>query len=65
VVNATNDLTSTLVKQPVKATEIAGMLDGVVQKIQVLKRKVIFMSKLDVFPRGYCMKAYKEFMSVF
>ncbi|XP_031554328.1 E3 ubiquitin-protein transferase MAEA-like isoform X2 [Actinia tenebrosa] len=39
VVNATNELTSTLGKHPVKANEIAGMLDGVVQKIQALKRK--------------------------
>lgn len=40
VVNATNELTTTLNKQPVKAKEVAGMLDGVVQKIQALKRKV-------------------------
>lgn len=40
VVTATNELTSTLGKHPVKAYEIAGMLDGVVQKIQALKRKV-------------------------
>ena len=40
VVNVTNELTTTLNKQPVKANEVAGMLDGVVQKIQALKRKV-------------------------
>lgn len=40
VVTATNELTATLSKQPVKAQEVAGMLDGVVQKIQALKRKV-------------------------
>ena len=40
VVSATNDLTSSLGSVPVKVGEITGFLDGVVQKLQSLKRKV-------------------------
>lgn len=40
VVTATTELTSNLGKTPVKAREIAVLLDGVVQKLQQLKRKV-------------------------
>lgn len=40
VVSVTNDLTSSLGSVPVKVGEITGFLDGVVQKLQSLKRKV-------------------------
>ena len=40
VVGATNDLTNSLGSVPVKVGEITGFLDGVVQKLQSLKRKV-------------------------
>lgn len=40
VVSATNDLTSSLGSVPVRVGEITGFLDGVVQKLQSLKRKV-------------------------
>lgn len=40
VVNASNDLTHGLGSVPVKVGEITGFLDGVVQKLQSLKRKV-------------------------
>lgn len=40
VVSATNDLTGGLGSVPVKVGEITGFLDGVVQKLQSLKRKV-------------------------
>ncbi|PFX25471.1 macrophage erythroblast attacher-like [Stylophora pistillata] len=39
VVNASNDLTNGLGSVPVKVGEITGFLDGVVQKLQSLKRK--------------------------
>ena len=42
VVSATNDLTNSLGTVPVKVGEITGFLDGVVQKLQSLKRKVTF-----------------------
>jgi len=48
VVSATNDLTSSLGSVPVKVGEITGFLDGVVQKLQSLKRKVnIFFVNLQ------------------
>lgn len=42
VVSATNDLTNSLGTVPVKVGEITGFLDGVVQKLQSLKRKVTY-----------------------
>ena len=45
VVGATNDLTNSLGSVPVKVGEITGFLDGVVQKLQSLKRKVTHTSK--------------------
>ena len=40
VVSATNDLTNSFGTVSVKVGEITGFLDGVVQKLQSLKRKV-------------------------
>ena len=47
VVGATNDLTNSLGSVPVKVGEITGFLDGVVQKLQSLKRKVTHASKFQ------------------
>lgn len=62
VVSATNDLTSSLGSVPVKVGEITGFLDGVVQKLQSLKRKVnIFL--LHVIYRTCTMIAICKLMS--
>ena len=49
--SATNDLTSSLGSVPVKVGEITGFLDGVVQKLQSLKRKVnkLFLTDIHVY----------------
>ena len=55
VVTATSELTSNLGKTPVKAKEIAVLLDGVVQKLQQLKRKVFSISKLTCLHVDICI----------
>lgn len=49
VVSATNDLTSSLGSVPVKVGEITGFLDGVVQKLQSLKRKVNIITCIYIY----------------
>ena len=55
VVTATGELTNSLGKNPAKAKDITVMLDGVVQKLQQLKRKVfllnfiVFLSQISSF----------------
>ena len=41
VLAANSDLSNIVKKQSVKVSDVTGILDGVIEKLQVLKRKVI------------------------
>ena len=42
VLAANADLSNIVRKTPVKVSEVTGILDGVIEKLQVLKRKVLY-----------------------
>ena len=44
VLAANSDLSNVVKKQSVKVSDMTGVLDGVIEKLQVLKRKVILTS---------------------
>jgi macrophage erythroblast attacher len=48
VLAANSDLSNIVKKQSVNVSEVTGILDGVIEKLQILKRKVILILKIYV-----------------
>lgn len=59
VVSVSSELTNALEKTPVKVGDIAGLLSGVVLKLQSLKRKVCKMMQ-GLYQEMYTAILYKE-----